>query len=283
MKILVADSGSTKCDWMLGTDLDKPLLIESMGFNPFYHNSDLIASKITEAFVGQSLHDIDYVYYYGAGCSTDELKQIVLKGLVSVFPNAKVMVSHDLDGAAIATCGNQAGIACILGTGSNACLWDGHSVVEHPCKFGLGFILGDEGSGSHIGKQLLKGYFYNDMPSSLREAFEAKYPDSKLIIHNTYAPGGNTYVAGFAKFAGEHKNEPYIQNLIKGVFEYYVKSHILKYEMHKEIPVNFVGSIAYLYQDILRELSLIYQFKIGKIIKQPIDALYAFHLAQRAS
>ena len=283
MKILVADSGSTKCDWMLGNDLEKPLLIESMGFNPFYHSSELIASKISEAFGGQSIDDIDYVYYYGAGCSTDELKQIVLKGLQSVFQNATVRVSHDLDGAAIATCGNKAGIACILGTGSNACLWDGHSVVEHPCKFGLGLILGDEGSGSHIGKQLLKGYFYNEMPPSIRQAFEAKYPDPKLIIHNTYAPGGNTYVAGFARFAGDHKNEPYIQKLIRDVFEYYVKSHILKYETHKEIPVNFVGSIAFLHQDILNELSQHYQFHIGKIIKQPIDALYAFHLAQKAS
>jgi N-acetylglucosamine kinase-like BadF-type ATPase len=226
------------------------------------------------------MHDIDQVFYYGAGCSTDERKQIVAKGLQSVFLNAQIKVSHDLDGAAIATCGSQAGIACILGTGSNACLWNGHSVDEHLCKFGLGFILGDEGSGSHIGKQLLKGYFYNDMPSHIRQAFETKFPDSKVIIQNTYAPGGNTYVASFAKFAGEYKNEPYIKDLISSVFEVYIKSHILKYKQHKEIPVNFVGSIAYLYQDLLSELSQQYGFKIGKIIKQPIEALFAFHLAQ---
>ncbi len=279
MKILVADSGSTKCDWMLGTDHLKPVLIESMGFNPFYHSSELISSTILEAFSGQTLNDIDYVYYYGAGCSTDELRQIVANGLEAVFTNAKILVSHDLDGAAIATCGSAPGIACILGTGSNACLWDGKAIVETHCKFGLGFILGDEGSGSHIGKQLIKGYFYNEMPAHIRQSFETHFPDPKAIIHHTYAPGGNTYVAGFARFAGEHQTDPYIQELIRAVFEYYVKSHILKYKDYSTTPVNFVGSIAYLYQDILKDLGKTYQFNIGKIIKQPIDALYAFHLA----
>jgi len=280
--ILVADSGSTKCDWMYMGITKTPRIIESMGFNPFFHKKEFIAKEIKKTFKDHTLSKFTHVYYYGAGCASEAHKDTVRQALSEVFTDAVIHVTHDLDGAAIATCGNKEGIACILGTGSNACYWGGKSLVPQIPTFGLGFILGDEGSGMHMGKLLLKAYFYNDMPINIRLFFESCHESKDQIVDKVYGKAGNTYMASYAKFIGDNINFKYIESIVLASFREFFSTHIVKYGKHKTIPVNFVGSIAFIYEKQLRMVAKEFKVNIGTIIKQPIQSLYAYHLAHPA-
>ena len=276
--IIIVDSGSTKADWEIVHPDGKRELISTMGFNPFFHNADRVESELKKDFVQKvDCAKVKEVYFYGAGCSDAMRCNIIKEGLVRIFTHAKIEVEHDLLASARATCGIQPGIACIIGTGSNTCLYDGKIIKDNITN--LGYLLGDEGSGSHLGKLLIRAYFYRELPADIKVAFEAAYPEGKReILNKIYGDGPNVYLASFAKFVSEFKEHFYIQKLVSQAFQQLIERHILKYEGCHSIPIHFVGSIAFHFQDILKMTLEEHDLTLGVVIKKPIDNLVAYHL-----
>jgi N-acetylglucosamine kinase-like BadF-type ATPase len=202
---------------------------------------------------------------------------IVEAAFEKIFPKAKLYISHDLLAAAHALCGNQEGIAAILGTGSNSCYYDGNDIVDG--IFSLGYFFGDEGSGAFLGKQLLTAYLHKELPAEINEKFRAKYPMSlEGILDSVYTkPAPSRFLASFSTFINENRDHPYIYNLICEAFRAFYKYQVCCYAKHKEVPVHFVGSVAYHYRDILSSIGLEFGIKTGKFIKAPIDGLVEYH------
>jgi len=280
MKV-VADSGSTKTDWVLfsNTGLDSKT-INTMGFNPIYHTSSLIGDTVLEAFQKEQIdrNKIDEVFYYGTAIWDAPKALIVEKGLQVAFPNAKIEVKHDLLGAARATCGNDAGISCIIGTGSNTCMYDGEKIIDNVTN--LGYFLGDEGSGAHLGKKLVRAYFYRELPLELRESLEKIVPGGKSeFLENIYGPGAtpNVYLASLTKFMGEHNDHFYIHKLVYSSFSEFIDRHVRKYPGHLSLPVHFIGSVAYHFQDFLKTILAERAMNPGVFLKKPIDNLVDYH------
>lgn len=277
--ILVADSGSTKCDWMYLGITKVPRHMESTGFNPFFHKKESMVREMKKVFKDHTLSKFTHVYFYGSGCSNNANKEIMRDALQEVFTDAEIFVAHDLDAAALATCGNKEGIACILGTGSNACFWSGKSIQAQIPSFGLGYILGDEGSGMHMGKLLLKAYFYNEMPINIRLFFESNNHSKEEVFEHVYTkPNANVYLASYTRFLADNINFKYIESIVLTAFREFFSTHIVKYNKHKSVPVNFVGSVAYIFQNQLHQVAREFKVNIGTIIKQPIQNLFDFHL-----
>lgn len=243
-----------------------------------------IVREVKKTFKDITVTKFTKLYFYGSGCSTDTNKEIVRSALSQVFTEAEIFVSHDMDGSAIATCGNKEGIACILGTGSNACYWSGKAIQTQIPKFGLGFILGDEGSGMHMGKLLLKAYFYNEMPINIRLYFENTFPDKEDIINSIYnKPNPNVYMASYARFLAENVNFKYIESIVLTAFRDFFNTHIVKYGKHKSVPIHFVGSIATVFQPQLQQVAKEFKVNLGNIVKQPIQNLFEFHQKQASA
>lgn len=276
--IVICDCGSTKADWMFVDEDSSSKIYQTKGFNPYFQNEDWIENELKTNLLNQvSIKDVTEVHFYGAGCSDPQRCQIVDTALNRIFTNAKVVVDHDLLAAARALCGREAGIAVIIGTGSNTCLYDGESIIDN--VFNLGYLLGDEGSGSNLGKSLLKGFFYREMPADLEEAFISLFgSDKKVILDKVYKESANVYLASYAKFVNDHKYHIYIKKLVMDAFGELIKRHILKYDGANQLPVHFVGSIAYHFSDILQLTLDEYNLKMGKVIKKPIDDLKYYHL-----
>lgn len=276
--ILIADSGSTKADWMVLHHSGEITKQSTRGFNPFLQDSETIKNGLLEDFDDTlDKQKAESVYYYGAGCSDEYRNSIVEKALQVVFPNAKITVNHDLLACARALCGTDSGVACILGTGSNSCLYDGIEVIDNVKN--MGFLVGDEGSGSHIGKELLRGYFYREMPQEILKDFNEKYPEGQRgILNNIYdKPSPNVYLASFSRFMSDHKTHPYVQHIVYKSFDEFTRRHILKYEGCQGLPIHFVGSVAYYFKDILEIVLSSYGLELGNVIKKPIDNLVKFH------
>ncbi len=278
MAIIIADSGSTKTDWKIISKTKEIATFNTIGFNPVLMNTELIIKELAPVFTDNSLNpSIDEIYYYGAGCWNLDSCSVVLKALEVFFPAAEIRVTNDLLGAARAVCGHQAGIACILGTGANSCLYDGQKIVDNVPA--LGFIMGDEGSGAYLGKRLLQSYFYRALPKEIEERLLTKHDISKkIMLENVYyKKGGNTYLASFAKFIIAEKKHPFIRQLITNAFDIFIKNQLLKYEKATDYPIHFIGSIAYYLEEILSIVLEQNGLKLGKILRQPIDGLVDFH------
>lgn len=280
--IVVADSGSTKCDWAYINSNEEMVKTTTMGFNPFFHNAELIESELKENQVIMDLMaKANAVYFYGAGCSSVDRNGIVEKALKAVFKNAEIIkVDHDLTGAALSTTKGERGIACIIGTGSNSCFFDGEKVFESVPA--LGYILGDEGSGSYFGKQLLSKYLYHKLPIDLQKDFEMRYQISKEIIFaNVYnKPNANVYLASFMKFISDHREHPFFKDMIYKGLASFINIHVWCYDNFREVPVHFVGSIAYYFRDVLEEVARNHRFTIGNIEKRPVEPLAQYHFQQ---
>jgi len=278
--IAVIDSGSTKADWkFLSPNASFPITISTMGFNPYYHNESVILPTIESAFEGKiEADEVTKVFFYGAGCSDPVRNKIIEDALEKYFTKAVIDVEHDILAAARATCGDEPGISCIMGTGSNSCLYDGKKIIDNVPN--LAYILGDEGSGGHLGKLLIRGYFYREFPQDIKADFEEVYGnDKQVFLDKIYLqPNANVYLASFSRFLSDHKDHIYIKSLVNKAFTEFIARHIRKYDGHNRLPIHFIGSVAYHFGDILKLTLDQRSLKLGTIIKKPIDNLVNYHL-----
>lgn len=275
--ILIADSGSSKTDWRL-VEGNKITQYSCKGLNPDFNSSKDIESEVATTFKNlPSTSTIKSIYFYGAGCSSDERNSIVEYGLKAIFGAASIEVEHDLLGAARAACGNQAGLAGILGTGSNCCLFDGKE-VSREYRTG-GFVIGDEGGGVDIGKRIVKAYIEDYLPTELRTVFDKRYNLSvDAILQKLYKePQANRFLASFAKFALHHKENAFISELIQKAFSAYFKNQVLRYPEAKQLKLNLVGSIAFYFQEYIRNVGQENGVQIGTILEKPISGLTLYH------
>jgi N-acetylglucosamine kinase-like BadF-type ATPase len=277
--IIIVESGSTKSDWVMIQDGQPKPKISTMGFNPYFHDREIISKSIkkNEELYGNA-SQVEELYFYGAGCSSTELCAIIKAGLQDVFVNATIKVRHDLEACAYATYRGKPVIACILGTGSNSCYYDGEEVVEEVPA--LSYILGDEGSGSYYGKILLSKFLYNKLPEHLQKDFYDQYKvDKESILSNVYfKPDPNVYIASFTTFASRHKDDPFIIDMVRKGMRSFMETHVQCYDCYQSVEASFIGSIAYYFQGILREEATKLKINVGTIIKTPVDGLVDYHL-----
>ncbi len=272
---LIIDAGSTKMGWILMDGPEVKAHFVTKGFNPNYSPMQ----DLVEICRGASLPNdyIHFIHYYGTGCGNEKNCQAIKDVFQNHFPDAEIHVTHDLMAACHAALGHEKGIACILGTGSNSCLYDGKDIIEKAVS--LGYLVGDEGSGMHIGREVVRAYFYGFMPEELRMRFDMEYHlELKDFIQRLYHEGQpSKYLASFAKFAGEHQSNPFIKELVKGCFKAFIEAFVLRYEGCKSLRVSFVGSVAFHFQDILKENLADYGLALGEIMKAPAEGLIRYY------
>ncbi|TPE45189.1 hypothetical protein [Pontibacter mangrovi] len=276
--ILIADSGSTKTDWRLVTSDAVLGQAQTAGFNPMYQDADEIYQEVHDVLLPQLNDQVPTaIYFYGAGCSSPDRNKRVEDALRRIFPEAELHVDHDLLGAARALCGRKPGIACILGTGSNTCLYDGADIIDNVPS--LGFLLGDEGSGAYMGKLLIKAYLYRELPEDLATSLTNTYNLTKDGILDTLYSSSmpSRYMATFARFVHEKQKHPVIHGMIYENFSEFFERHVVKYKGHETLPVNFVGSIAYHFGDTLKQVAQKYGLHVETIIKSPSEGLILYH------
>ena len=275
--ILIADSGSSKTDWRVIDHQGEIQQFRTIGFNPFYQTADEMVKGMQTADLLLLKGKIDQVFFYGAGCTSEKNRATVVQTINSFYEKAVVTVDHDLMAAARATCGHEPGIACILGTGSNSGDYDGKNVVAN--RPSPGYLLGDEGGGSYIGKGFLQDFIYDDMPLNIRELVIGEFGLTDLIIQeNVYQkPFPNRYMAGFCNFITRHKGDPYCYLLYYNGFKDFFHRHVMRYEDYQTKPVSFVGSIAYHNSDILRKVAADLDIQVHIILETPIAGLTLYH------
>lgn len=277
--IAIVDGGSTKCDWViLENDGTEVLKTETVGFNPNIIKPELITIEIEKNQALTKFKDyLENIFFYGSGCGTPENKLIVEREIQKVFTNAQIRVKEDLLAAAYAAYRGVPAIVCILGTGSNACYFDGENIkTELPS---LGFLIGDEGSGSALGKQLVRHYFMKKLPPDLHQQFTEIYQLNiddllKNMYHN---PRANAYMADFTRFIVDRKTHPYFQNFIYKELKNFLEFQVMPYEECRESEINFIGSIAYFFEDSLRAAASDFHFRIGTVVQRPIESLVNYH------
>ena len=279
--LLIADCGSTKTTWsILHNNPEDTIFIETSGINPFYQDTSEIYEVLKQEF-NSTQKEFDAIWFYGAGCANDSTKKTVKDALNSFFISSHIRVESDLMAAAHALCQFQEGIACILGTGSNSCYYDGQKIIAHVPP--LGFILGDEGSGAVIGKQFLSDILKNQMPKDLTEQFFKTFKTNTAeILHHIYKqPFPNRYAAGFTRFIAENISHPKLQELVESSFDRFLERNVLQYSKATVLPVHFTGSIAYVFRQELKKVLAKHHLTPGKILKNPTEGLINFHLKNR--
>ncbi|RZJ26768.1 MAG: N-acetylglucosamine kinase [Flavobacterium sp.] len=279
MKLLV-DSGSTKADWISIDDSGKVLFTtQTLGLNPEVLGKDQIISRLDDKFdISHNRKSVTHLYFYGAGCGTDRMKNFLSVIFSEYFPHAAVSVQEDTYAAVYATTprGEKA-IVSILGTGSNCSYFDG--AVLHQKVQSLGYICMDDCSGNRFGRELIRGYYFGKMPKNLAAQFEKDYDvDADQIKHHLYKePNPNAYLATFAKFLIEYKDDPYCHDIIIAGMEDFVDNYIKQFDNYKEVPVHFIGSIAFYLKAELKSVLSKHGIKIGNVLRRPIDGLIAYH------
>lgn len=274
---LIADSGATKCEWCLLV-ADKRKKIITQGISPYFLNAEQIVDLLQKELVPKLKGiQVDEIYYYGTGLSNPNNVKTVRTALKRLFPGTSIEATHDLMAAARALCGNQKGVACILGTGSNSCYYDGKKIVKN--SPGLGYVLGDEGSGSYLGKKVIQYYLYNTFDEDLRSRFDAKFVTTPIeILENVYKkPMANRYLASFAIFLAENRGHYMVENIIEDGLNDFIINHLYKYRETWTLPINFAGSIAFGFRDVLKELCSSYELEFGRVLKNPMEGLIGYH------
>ena len=274
---LIADSGATKTDWCFGPDKEHALMIHTQGINPFHQTKEQIGQVLECELLpqmGDEAH-ISHIHFYGAGC-TPEKSVIVKEELQSRFPYAEIEVQSDLLGAARSLCGKEPGIACILGTGSNSCEYDRERIVKNVSP--LGYILGDEGSGACLGKLLVGDCLKHQLPAHICQAFweETRLTPAEIIDKVYRQPQANRFLASLTPFLSLHREKTEIHTLLVGCFCDFFQRNVMQYNYppHK---VHFTGSIAWHFQDEVKEAAKTLNIQTGKFIKNPIYGLIDYH------
>jgi glucosamine kinase len=274
---LIADGGGTKTEWKVLDGTPSRSYFTS-GISPYYLSANEIQQTLLNELPRSILRkQIAEIYYYGTGCKTKAKANVVAKALLSIFPKSKVHVTHDLMGAAVALCGQTAGIVSILGTGSNSCVYNGKKMVSN--SPGLGYVLGDEGSGAYLGKKVLQHFLYGSFEKGLHAAFLKEYNITKAeILHKVYKePFPNRYLAQFAKFLSLHRGHYMIENILEDGLRDFFDQHLQHYPQKNKLTFHFVGGVAYHFKDKIAELCIDYGFKLGKVLKQPIQGIANHH------
>lgn len=276
---LIIEGGSSKADWLLlDSNFTERERFSTKGFHPLFHSeSDIVAMLSEDKHIPLIAHHSGSIHYYGAGCSNPALRAQVASALKTLFPKASIYVGHDLEAAAYATYRGVPEVACILGTGSNACLFDGREISQ--LRPSLGYILGDEGSGGYFGQKLLRAFLYGLLPDDLNADFKKDYEsDRGAILQHIYAePHANVYFAGFTYFLAKHTGHPFIDGMLEEGFTAFLDAHVCAYPTESYREVNFVGSVAWIFREHLEMAAKKKDIRIGHIIRRPIDGLVGFH------
>jgi len=277
---LIADSGSTKTDWKLvGKSVE--FSFQTMGINPFYMKDKEIENELNNVVVPKLKEIPDKVFFYGAGIISEQ-KDRIEKILSNSFQNADIEAASDLLAAARALCGKQKGIACIMGTGTNSCLYDGEKIIDNIPP--LGFIQGDEGSGAVLGKKLITMYLKRELPKNIADAFNKEYSLNVIdILKKVYKePFPNRFLANFTKFINQHISNEVIYQMVYNSFNEFFIRNVFKYSDYQKLNIHFVGSVSFYFKDILIKVANQHKLKIGNIIRNPIDNLMKYHLANNS-
>ncbi|MEO9967040.1 MAG: hypothetical protein ABJF11_14675 [Reichenbachiella sp.] len=277
--ILIGTSGSSKCDWELIQDNKKVLTLSSSGINPYFHTEDII--EVSLRSMGELLayiDDIEVVFFYGSGCSSKKLQNLVHRALSKVFVKSHIYVNHDIVAAAFATYEGTPNFTCLMGAGANSCFFDGDIVRQEVP--GIDYVLGDEGSGAYFGKILLQSFLRKQLPDEIAIDFEQTYNITKDdILQNVYMkPFANVYLASFATFIHKYKDHPFFRTILKDGIRKYIEIYLECFPDYNKYTVHFVGSIPFFFEDILREILVEKNIELGKIIKEPIEQLVQYHI-----
>ncbi len=274
---LIADSGSTKCEWCLLDDKKKKIIL-TKGINPYFSSEEEITQILTEELIPYlGKKTIDAVYFYGTGLSNTNNVLKIKKILKHFFGKSKIAIETDLVAAARAACDKEKGVVCILGTGSNSCFYNGKKIVKNHAS--LGFILGDEGSGAYLGKTVVRYYLYNTFDEDLRARFDAMFVTTPHeIIEQVYTqPLANRYLASFTQFLAENRGHYMIENILEDGFSEFFYHHIYKYRESWSNPIHFVGGVAFAFKDVLKEMCSSYELEFGSVSASPMKGLIKYH------
>ena len=277
--MLIAESGSTKTDWVLVDNNNDIKIFKTIGFNPFFHSSDFIKNEILlNVNLIENAKHIKNIFFYGAGCSSEKMNNVVKLGLSLVFENANIFVDHDLLACALATYSGEPSISCILGTGSNSCFYDGNKIREEIPS--IAYVLGDEGSGAYYGKKLLRDYLYNQLPLNISKDLENELKVSKSsIFENVYSkPNANVYLASFMRFISNHYDSEYVTNMIYNGMSEFIKIHVCCYPEYKAVKTHFIGSISKIFEKELYKAAKYHNVNVGEIIRKPVENLVRYHI-----
>ena len=275
-KILIADSGFTKTDWRIIDESGQSNQARTAGINPYYQTEEEMQQVVQNLYF-QLPDNVDEIYYYGTGCSSGINRQKISNILQHYYPTANIDVNHDLLAAARSLCGAESGIACILGTGTNSCLYDGENIIANVPS--LGWAVADEGGGTYLGKTLVTDYYRKDMPKHLRELFKSTFELTKdgFLTKMYQEPMPGRFLASFAKFIGANVSDPYMHQLVSAGFETFISKNVKKYERYESLPVHFTGSVAFHFSTILRSVAADQGLYVKHISEHPIAGLTLFH------
>lgn len=278
MAFLIADSGATKCEWCLVND-NKKTKILTQGISPYFQTKEQVVELVKQYVLPKIKVDIKAVFFYGTGLGNIDNVKIIRTALKQTFAKAKVDVQTDLLAAARSLLQHKKGIICILGTGSNCGFYDGKRIAKN--SPGLGYVLGDEGSGAYLGKKLLQYYLYNTFDDEMMAAFNARFGVSKKDILNSIykEPNANRYLASYATFLSENRGHYMIENIIEDGLHDFIFNHIYKFKESWTSPICFTGSVAFAFKDVLKEICNAYELELGNVAKQPMDGLIKYHTA----
>ncbi|MFZ6012180.1 MAG: N-acetylglucosamine kinase [Bacteroidota bacterium] len=275
--ILIADSGGSKTDWRLVHTDGTIAQASAPGFNPYYQPIDDLKKNVQEILMPKINDHVGQIFFYGAGVSSVKNQLTIKSAFLEFFPEAQIEIGWDLLAAARALCGHEPGIACIMGTGSNSCLYDGDKIIDNVAN--LGWILADEGSGANIGRKFLVDYLRKEMPIELAHQFHSRFPLTREeFLEKVYQQEKpSAFLASFAKFIFQHLKEPYCYKLIYDSFAEFYENNVMKYNNYQSLKVHFTGSIAFYFSDILRQVANDRGITVKNILEGPIAGLTLYH------
>jgi glucosamine kinase len=275
--ILIADSGGSKTDWRLLLRDGTIGQASSPGFNPYYQPIEDLKKNIREILLPVVHEKVKKIFFYGAGVSSVKNQLVIKSAFLEFFPEAQIEIGWDLLAAARALCGHEPGIACIMGTGSNSCLYDGEKITGNVAN--LGWILADEGSGSNIGRKFLVDYLRERMPENIAEQFKKRFPLTREeFLEKVYQQEKpSAFLASFAKFIFQHLKDPYCYELVYNSFAEFYENNVMKYPGYQDLKVHFTGSIAFYFSDILRQVANDKGITVKNILEGPIAGLTLYH------
>jgi N-acetylglucosamine kinase-like BadF-type ATPase len=276
--ILIADSGGSKTDWRLIQKDGSIGQASAPGFNPYYQPIEDLKRNVQEILLPKiNESTVNKIFFYGAGVSSTKNQLTIKSAFLEFFPEAQIEIGWDLLAAARALCGHEPGIACIMGTGSNSCLYDGEKIIDNVAN--LGWILADEGSGANIGRKFLVDYLRKVMPAKLASQFHQRFPLSREeFLEKVYQQEKpSAFLASFAKFIFQHLEDPYCYKLIYDSFAEFYENNVMKYDNYQNLKVHFTGSISFYFSDILRQVANDKGITVKNILEGPIAGLTLYH------